>query len=281
MRRWAIALASVLAVAMPADAYVINLNSDYMPDPGHVELLSYGSYSPYTLKVLGGAIYSANPEGSAYHWLEAWNSLEVGLVADTSMTIIAPYDLSQSFDGAERQSGLGDLTLALGRKLWSNELGSFKTRLKASFPVGPLGAGVAAVGVDTIFSQQLIQDVLSATLNLNYGYNLQQTVADAETLLPRTSWQGHGLAFGVGLDYALTPSIGLVLEALGQFDGHSEADRRPEPESGATTLTLAPGLSWSLSDAVCLQASLQLPLLRGGYQDSYPYGGMAGVCLDF
>lgn len=283
MRRWAsaIAIASSLATAMPADAYVINLNSDYMPEPGHIELLAYGSYSPYSLKVLAGAVYGANPAGSGYHWLESWNSLEVGVLPDTSLTIIAPFDLSQTFDGAERQTGLGDLTLAVGSRLWSNEQGSLKSRLKASFPAGPLGSGVAALGVDAIFSQAILPDLLTTTLNLSYGYNLHQTFADATTRLPVTSWQGHGLSFGIGLDYALTPGIGLVLEAMGQFDGSGEADRRPDPESGATTLTLAPGVSWALSEAVCLQASVLLPLVRGGYQDSYPYGGMMGVCLDF
>lgn len=283
MRRWASALAltSVLAVSVPAEAYVINLNSDYLPDPGHVELLTYGYYSPFTLRTLNGATYTANPIGTAYHWFESWNSVEVGLAPDTSLTFVAPYDLTQSFDGTERLNSLTDLTLALSRKLWSNELGSFKTRLKATVPVGTLGSGVTGVGLDTIVSQMLIPDLLSATLNLNYSYNLHQTERDEETLLPRTSWAGHGGDLSLGLDYSLTPSIGLVLEVLGQFEGRSESDRKPDAESGALAFTLAPGLSWTINETILLQASLLAPVYRGGYQDSYQLGGLFGVCFDF
>ncbi|MBO9540932.1 hypothetical protein J7643_10115 [bacterium] len=282
MRRWAsaLALASVLAVVSPADA-AINLNSDFVPDPGRMELLTYGYYSPYTLRVLNGAVYSANPVGSAYHWFEAWNSFEVGLLPDTSLTILAPFDLTQSFDGSDRYTGLTDLSVALGRKLWSNDLGGLKARLRVNAPVGPLGSEAHSVGLDTMLSQAIIPEVLTATANFNYRYSLHQTVRDEETLLPHTSWAGHVAELSLGVDYAMSPSFDLVFEVLGQFEGRAESDRKPDPASGAMVLTLAPGLNWKFNDQFSLQASLLAPVLRGGYQDSYSFGGLAGICLDF
>lgn len=278
-------LASILCLtlASAARAEVINLQTDATPRPGHVEILSYGSYAPYSLRILDGTVYAANPVGSGYHWGEVWTSLEVGVLPGTSLTFVAPYDLSQRFDATSPIQGLGDCSLGLARRLYQDPDGSLKLRFHLDLPTGDLsrglGTGVPAVGLEGAFRRVLWRDRLEATWNLNYLYQLRSTLDDPTTHLPRSTWRGHRLQVGASFSYLEWHPWELVGEILAQWDSSQEADRLAVARTGDAWILLAPGACYHYGSHLDLQVSGLFPAWRGGYQDSYPYTVVGGARL--
>ena len=91
------------------------------------------------------------------------------------------------------------------------------------------------------------------------------------------------LQVDAGLRYALTSSIGLMLQANAVAKGRdSGANAEPE-DSGQRALFVSPGVSWNATRDVQLYAFVQAPLSQhvNGVQLTADWSALAGVSLRF
>ncbi|MNK72844.1 hypothetical protein D3C87_923300 [compost metagenome] len=271
-------------LALPGAAFTVNMSSSFVPEFGQFEVLEYLSYSPYELKVINGETFLANPDESpGYHYAEAWTSFEVGLGQGLSTTLIVPYDLWRQFDGQDGSIGFYDLTWALSRKIWDSEANAGRVRLRVDLATGNaergLGAGVPGLGFEHASDYKLTPQ-LSAYLNLNYFYRLRRTMVDEEGLIG-TSWSGQRFQINTALEWTLNDSWSVILEQMATWQEGAQENRQAVSESGSTLVQLAPGVTWTLSPKLALQASVMIPVLRQGYQDAYRWTAVFGTVLDF
>lgn len=271
-------------MALPGTASTINLSGSYVPDYGQFEILEYLSYSPYDLKVINGQTYAANPEDEpGYYFAEAWTSFEMGLGQGLSTSLVLPFDVWRLYDGQDGATGLYDMTWTLSRKLWDEEAHSGRVRFRVDLATGNaeqgLGAGVPGLGFEHA-SEYKLTSQLTAVLNLNYFYRLRRTMVDAEGALV-TSWPGQRFQVNTALDWAITDSWSLILEQLGSWEEAAQENRQALSESGSGLVQLAPGVTWTLSPQLMLQASVLVPIVRQGYQDAYRWSAVFGTVLDF
>lgn len=269
--------------ASPGSAYSINLNGGYIPEFGQFEILEYLSYAPYALKVINGQTYAANDEEPGYFLGEAWTSVEMGLGQDVSANVIVPYDIWRQFDGQDGAIGLYDLSLGLSRRLFEREGHAGRLRLRVDLATGnaerDLGAGVPGLGVEHA-SEHRLADGLTAYVNANYFYRLRRTTVDGEGRF-MTSWQGQRVELHTGLEWSPSESLSFIVEQLGTWQEGGHEQRQALPESGSWLLQVAPGVTWTVSEQVALQASVLVPVMRRGYQDAYVWSGMVGTVLNF
>lgn len=277
-----VALLAVLGSRGPASASVINLMSADMVEPGHSELWTLGYYAPYDLRVLNGVTYAANPVGSGYHWAELWSSFEAGLMPDTSLTVIAPYNLSQRFDGSAHTAGFGNVEVGVSRRLWQNDRGTLKSRLHGDVPVGdPVLGASPGLGLDVAVSQEVLARFLTLTGNLGYLYNLRTTSNDPMTNLPNVSWHGQRFQLGGAIEAHLASTFSFITEVLAQADTPSESNRQGVANSSDGYVLVAPGATWELSKQLSLQGSVAIPVVRGGTLDSYRFTTAFGARYRF
>jgi len=275
---------SWVMMALPGAAYTVNMSSSFVPDFGQFEILEYLTYSPYALKVIAGETYLANPDESpGYHFAEAWTSLEVGLGNGISTSLVVPFDVWSQFDGQDGAAGLYDLTWTVSRKIWENDANSGRVRFRVDLATGNpdkgLGAGVPGLGFEHA-SDYVLTPQLSAYLNLNYFYRMRQTMVDEEGML-LTSWEGQRVQVNTALEWALNDAWAVILEQMASWQEPAHQHRLPDAESGSLLVQLAPGVTWTLSPQLALQASAMLPVLRQGYQDAYRWSLVFGTVLDF
>lgn len=286
MRRLlSLALCGWLMLGLPANAGVINLNRDEVPAPGRFSLVSQGLYTPYQLVVIGGKLYSPNPPETAYYRLSLTSQLEMGLLPDMGLSFTLPFGLARQVNGTNLGSGLADLNLGLFWRLTHQERATWKARVHANAGTGTLvgrvSEGVPSVGFDNSVRMELMPRYLYGLFNLNYLYHLRSTGLSVLNDLPVVQWRGQRLQLNTGLEAALTPGISALVEILTQYDSPSEAQRQLVKESGAFWIAVAPGLTVAFTPTVAGQLSVVLPVLRGGYQDSFHASIVTGVAASF
>jgi hypothetical protein len=274
-----------LLMGNPAQARPINLLADSVSAPGHVDWQSYGYYAPVQLKVIAGSVYTANPVGQGYHWLSEWNNVEVGVLPSTSLNLILPADAMFRFDGSDHGLGPGDVGLGLSRQVLSGDSFRWRTRLRTSLPTGDathgLGAGTGTIGFDNSWGSTLWRDRLFVTANANYTYYLRTTQDDPASGLPTAFWRGQSAQGNLSLEFALTPALSAVGEVLATVDSASEQNRQGVATSGDYGVSLAPGVSYMVLKGLSLMGAVLVPVVRGGYQDSYQLEGMVGALARF
>lgn len=286
MRRLiSLALAGWLMLELPAKAGVINLNRDDVPSPGHFSLLTQGLVTPYQLIVIDGKTYGQNPPEKAYYRMGLSAQLEAGLLPDMGLSFTVPFGLSRQVDGSNSTSGLADLNLGLFWRLVQLPRATWKARIHANVGagsiVGRVSEGVPSVGFDNTLRMELIPKFLYGHLNLNYVYHLRSTGLLVSSDLPVVQWRGQRAQLNAALEAAVTPGITSLVELLAQYDSPAEAQRQVVAKTGDYWLAIAPGLAVAVTPATALQLSVVFPLMRGGYQDSFPFSLVSGVSLSF
>jgi len=286
MRRLiSLALVGWLLLELPAKAGVINLNRDDVPSPGHFSLLTQGLFTPYQLIVIDGKTYGQNPPEKAYYRLGLSTQLEAGLLPDMGLSFTMPFGLSRQVDSSNANSGLADLNLGLFWRLVQLPRATWKARIHANVGagsiVGRISEGVPSVGFDNTLRMELIPKSLYGHLNLNYVYHLRSTGLLVSSDLPVVQWRGQRAQLNAALEAVLTPGISSLVELLAQYDSPAEAQRQVVAKTGDYWLAIAPGLAVAVTPATALQLSVVFPLMRGGYQDSFPFSLVSGVSLTF
>lgn len=274
-----------LMLTDPAAAGVINLNRDEVPEPGRFSLVSQGLFTPYQLVVLAGKTYSQNPPEKAYFRLGLAAQLEAGILPDAGLSFTLPFGMSRQVDGTSLGSGLADLNVGLFWRLAHDERSSWKARIHANVGagslVGRISEGVPSVGLDNSLRMVLIPKFLFGHLNLNYLYHLRSTGLLVSSDLPVVQWRGQRAQLNTALETAWTPALSTLVELLAQYDSPAEDQRQIVSTSGAFWVALAPGLTYAFSPMAQGQLSVVLPVLRGGYQDSFHLSLVTGVALRF
>ncbi len=263
----------------------INLNRDEVPEPGHFSIVSQGIFTPYQLVVIDGKLYSPNPPETSYVRMSLASQLEAGLLPDAGLTFTLPFGMSRQVNGVDLGSGLADLNLGLFWRLFHDERATWKARVHANVGagslVGRISEGVPSVGLDNTLRMELMPSFLYGHLNLNYLYHLRSTGLLASVDLPVVQWRGQRAQFNSALEARWTPAVSTILELLAQYDSPSEAQRQPVKESGSWWLAVAPGLTYAFTPMAAGQLAVVLPVLRGGYQDSFHASVVTGVTLRF
>lgn len=270
-------------LALPGAAYTVNMSSSYVPDGGQFEILEYVTISPYDLKVINSTTYQANDEEPGYFFAEAWTSFEAGLGNGISTSLVVPLDMVQSPVPEDSAMGLYDLTWTLSRKLWTTDAHSGRVRLRVDLATGDasrgLGAGVPGVGFEHSSDYSILPQ-LKAYLNLNYFYRMRQTGLSEEGALV-TSWSGQRFQVNTAVEWLFNDNWAFILEQMGSWQEPGHAHRVLDPESGSGQVQLAPGVTWTISPSLAVQASVMVPVIRTGYTDSYRWSGVIGTVLDF
>lgn len=284
MRRAVAPLALAIAMtAQPATAMAVRMASNRLPDLGRFELNVFGMYAPYELTVQKGAVYAINPTSDGYHDFRLSTTLEAGVAPETSLTLSLPSLMTKKFDSTPAARGLDNLDLGICRRTYSNETFSWKSRVHAILPTGSsqMGGGVAALGLDNVFTLSLARNTLMLNANANYLYRLRTTQVDPVTNLFTSEWKGQHAELNLGIEVRPLPEFALVIEALSHWDSGREANRQQVLESGGAFVAVAPGFSLNVLPHVSWLGSLSIPLLRTGYQLSYRLEGMTGVVIEF
>lgn len=279
-----VALAAWLLSGQPASA-VINLNRDEVPSPGHFAIVTQGVFTPYQLVVIEGKTYGQNPPEKAYNRFGLSSLLEAGLLPDMGLSFTLPFGLSRRVDGTDQSSGLADLDLGLFWRLAHSPRATWKAQVHASVGagnlVGRISEGVPSVGLDNSLRLELIPRLLYGSLNLNYLYHLRSTGLAVSTDLPVVQWRGQRAQFNAGLEAALLPGLAGVAELLAQYDSPTESQRQVVHASGDFWVAVAPGLSWAFTPSAAGELSVVIPVLRGGYQDSFNLSAVTGLTVRF
>ena len=270
-------MASILVQG--AIAYPVSTTSDDIPDPGHGEFLTYFTYSGNNLKVLDGATFQANPTGSGYQVLDSWNSVEIGVLEDTSMQAIVPALAFRTFDGTSQASGLSDVTLAFSRRTWSNDRGSLRSRFRLECPTGnpdqEFGAGAWGIGTDQAVRQTFGDGEWTFTGLLNLVYRSRQVATNPETGLPVPVWRGLSGNLNLAIERPFGP-VDLSLEWLTGFTTPGETNREQETQTGYVLGTISPGVTLNLGESDLIQFAALTTVLRTGWQDTFELGGILG-----
>lgn len=273
-------LAAWLLAPGGAGAYPVSTTSDDIPDPGHGEFLTYLTYTGNNLRVFDGQTYQANPAGSGFQMVDLWNSVEVGVLADTSLQVIVPATWYRNFDGNDPAAGVNDVTFAFSRRTWSNDRGSLRSRFRMECPTGnpdlELGAGAWGIGTDQAVRQDLGGDWTFTGL-LNLVYRSRQVATNPETGLPVPVWRGLSGNLNLAIERAFGP-VDLSLEWLTGFTTPGETNREAEPESGFLLGTLSPGITFNFGPDDILQLAALATIWRTGWQDTFELGGILGYC---
>ncbi|HEY9855262.1 MAG TPA: hypothetical protein V6D05_05955 [Stenomitos sp.] len=286
MRRLlSLALGGWLMLGLPATAGVINLNRDEVPSPGHFSLVTQGLFAPYQLIVLNGQTFGQNPPEKAYYRLGVASQLEAGLLPDVGMSFTLPFAFSRRVDGSEQTGGLADLNLGLFWRLAQTPRATWKAKVHANIGagnlVGRISEGVPSVGLENSLRMELMPRFLYGHLNLNYLYQLRSTGLSTTTDLPVVLWRGQRVQLNGALEAALMPGLTGLVEVLTQYDIPSESQRQIVPKTGDYWVAVAPGLSVAFTPTAAGQLSVVMPLLRGGYQDSFYLSVVTGLTLGF
>lgn len=177
-------------------------------------------------------------EGWANHY-----ELAYGVTPDIVVTTAVPY----IFSDRERKAGLGDLMLRgkyrFLRRDVLNGSNAFALHWGIKFPTGSRSEGRGTGSTDYF-------------VGLSFGHEARKDYAFADVRYQINSSAGNvergnilnlDAAYGIRpwrLEY-LQPDLVLLLEMLGEFAGKNAIGGIDDPDSGGTTLSIAPGFLFS------------------------------------
>lgn len=267
------ALAAVLAPAPSAEAYIMNLGGTYVPGPGQVEVVAYRFYAPYNAQLEAGRL---QPIADGYNFAEAWTAVEIGLGGGYSAMFVYPFDRIRPFSGGDERSGLAGFTFNLNRQAWL--AGPYEGRLRLRTDVAATDAGAPRLNRFGLQHSQSLRlgDRWRAYANANYFRSLPQPGPAGAPMLP-----GDQLELNTALEYHVNRHLSVIVEQLGSWQGRTTAGGLPNPNSGASLVQLAPGVTWMISPTFALQASIALPIHATGFQSVAPWTTAVGTIMDF
>lgn len=262
-----------------AGAYTINLDTEYVPDAWHFEIIERGAFSPLEKSFVQG---TATPLDAASTLVSSNLRLEMGLGGNMSIQTSVPYSLKRT--GDKQGMGPGNVSFGLSKKILPLEVGGWKSGVQIGMP-GAYGIDSYTVGWDNAFTTALWTPKLLLSTNLNYRYPLKKGVA-VEGEPDAYYFYGDRITYGLGIEYWPASWLTLGLETFGNLQGVSKANGVPLEQDGTPlsnhVVTVAPGFTLALGPAFALQGSFLMPVVRSGYVGASPsYTGLVSTILDF
>ncbi|HBN07853.1 MAG TPA: hypothetical protein DD435_04105 [Cyanobacteria bacterium UBA8530] len=260
-----------------AAAYTINLDTEYVPEAGHFEIierLNYASVNKRTVNGIEEAGYLAG--GSNLH-------LEMGVGNGNSLSVCFPYLFKKT--GDKQGFGMGDTSIGFSKQVVALPSGGMKSRIRLAMP-GSYGLNSYGLGLDNSFTMPLGSPQFLMSTNLNYYYPLKKGVS-TEGALDQYAFLGDRLFYGLGFEYWVSPNLTLSLESFGAYQGISRVDEAPWPSADGKSswnnvFSVAPGLTLALGSSFALQGSFVLPMMRSGDAGGSPaYSALISTLLDF